>query len=271
MNRKSSIFLVFLSSTVSTILAVCIMAGLFLAVTIRQAQAAASCFTDTAGYWAQPFICWMKATGISSGYADGTFRPDNYITRAEVAALLYKMESGDTYVNAGPSGWVPTTYTSTSYVHYRSGGYTELLGTGASANQYELSVPLIAALHGQRLTASGARLCYDASESSAYISGVFVGIYSSNSPGVPVIYANDLTTRTDFTCRTYSWGSGQLLDGSDSMTVTLTAYMPSSSTYIFVWGATAIQGFGALPAVLAPDLPLQTGPGTKSPLPGNTP
>jgi hypothetical protein len=46
-------------------------------------------FTDVpSGFWALPFISEMSARGIVSGFEDGTFRPDQPITRAEFAAML---------------------------------------------------------------------------------------------------------------------------------------------------------------------------------------
>jgi hypothetical protein len=46
--------------------------------------------SDTAGNWAEPFIKVLVEKGIISGYPDGTFRPDQPVTRAEFAALLAK-------------------------------------------------------------------------------------------------------------------------------------------------------------------------------------
>jgi hypothetical protein len=44
-------------------------------------------------HWAAEYIGWLKDNGISVGYPDGTFRPDNYITRAEMAVMLKKTAS----------------------------------------------------------------------------------------------------------------------------------------------------------------------------------
>lgn len=49
---------------------------------------AASCFTDTSGHWAESFICWLFDNGISSGFPDGSYRPDNNTTRGEMAVFL---------------------------------------------------------------------------------------------------------------------------------------------------------------------------------------
>jgi len=45
--------------------------------------------TDVAtGAWYYRYIAWAYAHGLVSGYADGTFRPNNPITREEFAAML---------------------------------------------------------------------------------------------------------------------------------------------------------------------------------------
>ena len=49
----------------------------------------AAAFTDTAGHWAEPAINkWSQEYGIIQGYEDGTFRPDNPITRGAFAGIL---------------------------------------------------------------------------------------------------------------------------------------------------------------------------------------
>jgi hypothetical protein len=48
----------------------------------------ANAFTDTAGHWAQDAINVAFIQGWVNGFGDGTFRPDQPITRAEVAALI---------------------------------------------------------------------------------------------------------------------------------------------------------------------------------------
>lgn len=43
-------------------------------------------------HWAFAYISEMEERGIFSGYDDGTFRPDSFITRAEAATILAKLE-----------------------------------------------------------------------------------------------------------------------------------------------------------------------------------
>jgi methionine-rich copper-binding protein CopC len=45
-------------------------------------------FKDLSGHWAEDVVLKLAARGIISGYPDGTFRPDNNVTRAEFAKML---------------------------------------------------------------------------------------------------------------------------------------------------------------------------------------
>ncbi|WP_189013619.1 S-layer homology domain-containing protein [Paenibacillus marchantiophytorum] len=45
-------------------------------------------FTDIAGHWAEASINQAASTGIVNGFPDGTFKPDNTVTRAEFAVML---------------------------------------------------------------------------------------------------------------------------------------------------------------------------------------
>lgn len=45
-------------------------------------------FSDIAGHWAEDTITRWADVGIVNGYPDGTFKPDNDITRAELAKIL---------------------------------------------------------------------------------------------------------------------------------------------------------------------------------------
>lgn len=48
-------------------------------------------FTDIAGHWAEEEIRRAATLGWVRGYSDGTFRPDQYITRAEAMTLINRM------------------------------------------------------------------------------------------------------------------------------------------------------------------------------------
>lgn len=63
-------------------------------------------FSDTEkGVWYSPAIAWAKDTGIISGNEDGTFAPNNEISRQQMAAMMYNFATYkgiDTSVNGNP-------------------------------------------------------------------------------------------------------------------------------------------------------------------------
>ena len=45
---------------------------------------------DAAGHWAEEKISYYLDKGVITGYGDGSFRPDNHITRAEFLTVINK-------------------------------------------------------------------------------------------------------------------------------------------------------------------------------------
>lgn len=53
--------------------------------------AGSASFTDVAkGQWYADGVAWASANGVVSGYPDGSFRPNDTITREQMAAILYQ-------------------------------------------------------------------------------------------------------------------------------------------------------------------------------------
>lgn len=50
-----------------------------------------STFADAQGHWAEKYIASATAKGWITGYSDGTFKPDQYITRAEAMTIVNNM------------------------------------------------------------------------------------------------------------------------------------------------------------------------------------
>ena len=48
-----------------------------------------STFPDLVYEWYKPAIAWAESTGVVDGYEDGTFHPDQPVTRQEFAQMLY--------------------------------------------------------------------------------------------------------------------------------------------------------------------------------------
>lgn len=62
----------------------------------RPAIAQRTFFTDVSdSYWAKPFIERLVKEGVINGYADGTFKPEQTVTRAQFSVILQKAFSED--------------------------------------------------------------------------------------------------------------------------------------------------------------------------------
>ncbi len=60
-------------------------------------------FTDISNHWARDYISMGSNKRYVSGYKDKTFKPDNYITRAEFCQMLTKISSYKPLLNAIPA------------------------------------------------------------------------------------------------------------------------------------------------------------------------
>lgn len=49
-------------------------------------------FPDVPEKWSKPYIGYLEGFNVVTGYEDGTFRPDQHITRAEMAVMMAKAE-----------------------------------------------------------------------------------------------------------------------------------------------------------------------------------
>jgi hypothetical protein len=172
------------------------------------AYASTGCFPDTNGHWAETFICWLKDNGITSGYPDGTYKPGNAVTRAEMAVFLKKASdvppsTGDMLVNAGFSRWQPysSTYTSISYNNFAAG--TEFRSSVASLFSFGIQPDIPTTLYGKSLALVGVELCYRTGSGNR-ISNVRVRTAThANEPSSSIVSFSDPTVRTDAACRYY--------------------------------------------------------------------
>lgn len=71
---------------VSMLLAVVMIFGMF--AVVANAEEAAPAFSDIKGHWAEEIINDWASRKVVNGYPDGTFKPDNFITRAEFAQVV---------------------------------------------------------------------------------------------------------------------------------------------------------------------------------------
>jgi len=69
-------------------------------------ETSASAFPDVVGHWAEKSVNSAAAKGWVSGYPDGTFKPENNITRAETVAVVNRMLER-TVLKEDLPGWAP--------------------------------------------------------------------------------------------------------------------------------------------------------------------
>ncbi|WP_405108626.1 S-layer homology domain-containing protein [Paenibacillus sp. FSL K6-1217] len=54
---------------------------------------------DTIPVWARDYIAEAEQTGLIKGYADGSFRPNQWISRSEMAVLIMRLYDGELHSN----------------------------------------------------------------------------------------------------------------------------------------------------------------------------
>jgi hypothetical protein len=61
-------------------------------------------FIDISGHWAENWIEALYDEGLTSGYEDHTYRPDSFVTRAEMAAFILTAKNNPSYSPPPPIG-----------------------------------------------------------------------------------------------------------------------------------------------------------------------
>jgi hypothetical protein len=88
-------------------------------------------FSDvSSNYWAKSYISRIACNGITSGYGDGTYKPANNVTRAEMAVYIIRAMEGDP-----ASGYCGTTdpFTDVASGHWACGHIKRLSELGISS------------------------------------------------------------------------------------------------------------------------------------------
>ena len=67
-------------------------------------------FSDMIGHWAHPYIQKLSDSGVITGFPDGTFRPDDAVTRGELAKIVslafgYTQANGNAFSDVSDDAW----------------------------------------------------------------------------------------------------------------------------------------------------------------------
>jgi S-layer homology domain len=120
--------------------------------------------SDTSGSWAEPFIQALAQRGIVVGYPDGTYRPDQLVTRAEFAAMLNKafaLEStraDKTFTDVPPNYWAASAISRA----YQAGFIAGYPNNTFAPNQNILRIDsLVSLVNGSKLRPEGTAINID--------------------------------------------------------------------------------------------------------------
>lgn len=227
---------------------VAMFAGIVIGGVSASPAAATGCFSDTNGYWAEQFICWLKDNNISSGYGDGTYLPNNPITRGEMAVMLRRQaqvppESGDIFISVGPTGWMPILESmgGNNYIFY-SANSSKMRSNEVGTKQFFASADAPVANYGRYMALKGAKLCYTATTQAqlAAVTVMKVG-NENNGKGTPNSFVSDIVLREDEACRTYLISDTPPMSFGEHVAIVLTInftdvggdFKVSSVTFIF--------------------------------------
>lgn len=184
--------------------------GLAPIVLTRPAQAQISFYDVPSGYWADGFIRELASRDIIKGFPDGSFRPDDPVTRAQFAAMVSKAFAKPRSRNAIRFVDVPSTYWAYSVV--QTAYATEFL-SGYPGNIFlpEQNIPRVQALvslaSGLRYTPTGNPdiiLPQFYNDAAAIPSYAYSGITAAtqrqivvNYPNIRQLNPNQVATRAD--------------------------------------------------------------------------
>lgn len=92
-------------------------------------------FPDAKGHWGEPFISRAAALGLFKGYADGSFHPDEKVTRAQFVTVLWR-----TAGSPAPAGNAPFADTASLITEFQSAiawGYENKYVNGKSDTGFD--------------------------------------------------------------------------------------------------------------------------------------
>lgn len=255
-------------SSSAVLLATALVTSSVAPLTLQKSAIAQSTFSDVQGSWAQSCIVQLTQRGIISGYPDGTFRPNNPVTRAEYASMVGKafpnaarVRGAVQFVDVSSSFWAFNAISYASQTGFLSGYPGNVFNPGQNIPRAQVLVSLASGLN------------YTPTQPVANVLGVFAdasaipgyaqtGIAAAterqlvvNYPNVQLLNPNQLASRADvsaFLCQALT-SSGQLAQAVPTQYVVGGAPVAQERGQV-VAGTTIALNYNAAPQiVLRPD------------------
>ena len=140
-------------------------------------SSASPMFQDLAGHWAQEFVEVMVLENMMSGYLDGTFKPDEPVNRAQLAALLahaFKPKarrSPRDFIDVPPDFWAATAINQVYQGRFMSGITGDRFAPDDPVTRLQLTVALVSGLGWLEASRQHLELLQDADTVPRWASG----------------------------------------------------------------------------------------------------
>ncbi|MDD3364479.1 MAG: S-layer homology domain-containing protein [Syntrophomonas sp.] len=158
-------------------------------------------FTDTADHWAKDYIATASACGIVNGYENGSFGPNDLITREQMAVMVVKAAKLDTIATGKVfsdddkvSAWAKSSVDTASSYKIISGYPDNSFKPQGSATRAEAVVvigqSIIQAVPGAKVTGLGVLQMGETTTATATTTEAGAGGWTSSDPSVAIVDVN---------------------------------------------------------------------------------
>lgn len=158
-------------------------------------------FTDTADHWAKDYIATASASGIANGYGNGSFGPNDIITREQVAVMVVNAAKLDT-VTTGKSfsdydeisAWATSSVDTASSNKIIAGYPDNSFKPQGSATRAEAVVvigqSIIKAVPGAEINGLGVLQMGETTTATATTTEAGAGGWTSSDPSIAIVDVN---------------------------------------------------------------------------------
>ncbi len=165
-------------------------------------------FTDvSSSHWASQFIISLAERDIIAGFPDGSFRPDEPVTRAQYAAMVRKafsksyVRSSTTFVDVSTNFWAAGAIDEAYRMGFLSGYPNNVFAPNQNIPRTQVLVSLANGLDYQATTLASADVYRDSQAIPSYATASIAAATEQqmvvNYPDVQVLRPNQTATRAD--------------------------------------------------------------------------
>lgn len=165
-------------------------------------------FTDvSANHWAREFITSLAGRGVIAGFPDGTFRPDEPVTRAQYAAMVRQafsqssVRTATTFVDVPANYWAAAAIREADMMGFLSGYPGNIFQPDQNIPRAQVLVSLANGLNYTASSQSSVSVYQDASSIPEYAVASLAAATERrlvvNYPNVQILRPNQIATRAD--------------------------------------------------------------------------